>query len=104
MSPFPPARRSAYAYDDAKRVTGVQTTADGKTYRNAYTYEEDRIKTVSHNTTDNTATDVTYTFDYDDLGRKTTVKVGTADAFHERLRKRPQWPCFKRCSMATAAR
>ena len=42
-----------------------------------YTYEEDRIKTVSHNTTDDTATDVTYTFDYDDLGRKTTVKVGT---------------------------
>ena len=66
-----------YAYDDAKRVTGVQTTADGKTYKNAYTYEEDRIKTVSHNTTSNTATDVTYTFDYDDLGRKTTVKVGT---------------------------
>ena len=66
-----------YAYDDAKRVTGVQTAADGKTYKNAYTYEEDRIKTVSHNTTDDTATDVTYTFDYDDLGRKTTVKVGT---------------------------
>ena len=44
-----------YAYDDAKRVTGVQTAADGKTYKNAYTYEEDRIKTVSHNTTSNTA-------------------------------------------------
>ena len=73
----PTGQTVSYAYDDAKRVTGVQTTADGKTYRNAYTYEEDRIKTVSHNTTDNTATDVTYTFDYDDLGRKTTVKVGT---------------------------
>ncbi len=73
----PTGQTVSYAYDDAKRVTGVQTAADGKTYRNAYTYEEDRIKTVSHNTTDDTATDVTYTFDYDDLGRKTTVKVGT---------------------------
>ena len=72
----PTGQTVSYAYDDAKRVTGVQTTADGKTYKNAYTYEEDRIKTVSHNTTDDTA-DVTYTFDYDDLGRKTTVKVGT---------------------------
>ena len=66
-----------YTYDDAKRVTGVETTGDGKTYRNAYTYEEDRIKTASHNTTDDMVADVTYTFDYDDLGRKTTVKVGT---------------------------
>ncbi len=66
-----------YTYDDAKRVTGVETTGDGKTYRNAYTYEEDRIKTTSHNTTDDMAADVTYTFDYDDLGRKTTVRVGT---------------------------
>ena len=66
-----------YTYDAAKRVTGVQTTGDGKTYRNAYTYENDRIKTVSHNTTSDTATDVTYTFAYDALGRKTTVKVGT---------------------------
>ena len=66
-----------YTYDDAKRVTGVETTGDGKTYRNAYTYEEDRIKTASHNTTDDMVADVTYTFDYDDLGRKTTVRVGT---------------------------
>ena len=66
-----------YAYDASKRVTGVQTTADGKTYRNAYTYENDRIKTVSHNTTSDTANDVTYTFNYDSLGRKTTVKVGS---------------------------
>ena len=73
----PTGQTVSYTYDDAKRVTGVQTTADGKTYKNAYTYEEDRIKTVSHNTTSNTATDVTYTFNYDDLGRKTTVKVGT---------------------------
>ena len=73
----PTGQTVSYTYDDTKRVTGVQTAADGKTYRNAYTYEEDRIKTVSHNTTDNTATDVTYTFNYDDLGRKTTVKVGS---------------------------
>lgn len=48
-----------------------------KTYRNAYTYENDRIKTISHNTTDDNTNDVTYTFGYDDLGRKTTVKVGS---------------------------
>ena len=65
-----------YDYDASKRVTGVTTTGDGKTYKNAYTYENDRIKTVSHNTTGDAA-DVTYTFDYDELGRKTTVKVGS---------------------------
>ena len=65
-----------YTYDASKRVTGVTTTGDGKTYKNAYTYENDRIKTVSHNTTGDAA-DVTYTFHYDELGRKTTVKVGS---------------------------
>lgn len=65
-----------YAYDASQRVTAVQATADGKTYRNGYTYENDRIKTVSHNTTSDTANDVTYTFEYDSLGRKTNVKVG----------------------------
>ena len=65
-----------YTYDESKRVTGVETTADGKVYRNAYTYENDRIKTVAHNTTGDTP-DVTYTFNYDELGRKTTVKVGS---------------------------
>ena len=66
-----------YTYDDAKRVTEVSSTGDGKTYKNQYTYENDRIKTVSHNTGSDNTTDVTYTFDYDGLGRKTTVKVGT---------------------------
>ena len=65
-----------YTYDESKRVTGVETTTDGKAYRNAYTYENDRIKTVAHNTTGDTQ-DVTYTFNYDELGRKTTVKVGS---------------------------
>ncbi len=65
-----------YTYDASKRVTSVQTTGDGKTYKNAYTYEDDRIKTVSHNTTSDTSNDVTYTFAYDELGRKTAVKVG----------------------------
>ncbi|MCI7028166.1 MAG: hypothetical protein MR914_08935 [Clostridiales bacterium] len=65
-----------YTYDESKRVTGVETTTDGKAYRNAYTYENDRIKTVAHNTTDDTP-DVTYTFNYDELGRKTTAKVGS---------------------------
>ena len=68
-----------YTYDASKRVTGVTTTGDGKTYKNAYTYENDRIKTVSHNTTGDAA-DVTYTFHYDELGRKTTVKVGSQTA------------------------
>lgn len=57
-------------------MTGVQATADGKTYKNTYTYENDRLKTVSHNTTGDTP-DVTYTFSYDALGSRTTVKVGT---------------------------
>ncbi len=66
-----------YTYDASKRVTSVQTTGDGKTYKNGYTYEDGRIKTVSHNTTSDTANDVTYTFNYDEIGRKTTVKVGS---------------------------
>ena len=78
-------------------------TADGKTYKNAYTYEEDRIKTVSHNTTDDTATDVTYTFDYDDLGRKTTVKVGT-QTLSTNVYENDRTACSKRYSTATAAR
>ena len=65
-----------YVYDASNRVTAVLASAGGNTYRNDYTYENDRIKTVKHNTTGSTS-DVTYTFDYDDLGRKTTVKVGT---------------------------
>lgn len=73
----PKGTTASYTYDGSKRVTGVQATADGKTYKNAYTYENDRLKTVSHNTTSDTATDVTYTFDYDALGSQTTVKVGT---------------------------
>jgi RHS repeat-associated protein len=64
-----------YTYDASRRITGVETTVDGKTYRNAYTYEGDRLKTVSHNTTSGTP-DVTYTFAYDALGAQTTVKVG----------------------------
>ena len=67
----------SYTYDGSKRVTSVQATADGKTYKNAYAYENDRLKTVSHNTTSDTVTDVTYTFDYDALGSQAAVKVGT---------------------------
>ena len=78
----PAGQSVAYSYDSANRVTGVQAevaatdSEPAKVYRNAYTYENDRIKTVSHNTTGSDC-DVTYTFDYDDLGRKTTVKVGS---------------------------
>ncbi len=63
-------------------MTGVEAevaatdSEPAKVYKNAYTYENDRIRSVSHNTT-GADCDVTYTFDYDDLGRKTTVKVGS---------------------------
>ena len=60
-------------YDQPSQEKGRK---HGKAYRNAYTYENDRIKTVAHNTTGDTP-DVTYTFNYDELGRKTTVKVGS---------------------------
>ncbi|MEG1515461.1 MAG: hypothetical protein RSD95_11290, partial [Clostridia bacterium] len=71
-----------YAYDTSKRITGVQSTANGKTYRNAYEYKKngvntDRLEKVSHNTASDSATDVTYTFEYDNMGAQTTVKVGT---------------------------
>ena len=79
-----------YTYDASRRVTSVQTTGDGKTYKNAYTYENDRIKTVSHNTTSDTANDVTYTFDYDGLGTQDHRKGRNADAVGERVRERPQ--------------
>ncbi len=71
----PNGQTVSYTYDASKRVTGVQTTAGGKTYKNAYTYANDRIQKVQHNTTTDTP-DVEYTFGYDELGRKTTVKAG----------------------------
>ena len=68
-----------YSYDASNRVTGVQSayTVNGEecVSRNEYTYENDQIKTVAHNTTGDTA-DVVYNFEYDELGRKTAVKVG----------------------------
>ena len=68
-----------YSYDASNRVTGVQSTyavnGEERVSRNEYTYENDRLKTVAHNTTSDTA-DVVYNFEYDELGRKTTVKVG----------------------------
>ncbi len=72
----PTGQAVTYAYDASKRVTAVNAAADGKNYRNAYTYANDRITQVSHNTTGDTP-DVTYSFAYDELGRKTTVKVGS---------------------------
>ena len=73
----PAGQAVTYAYDAAKRVTGVQTQADGRIYRNSYKYEKDRIETVAHNTTGD-ACDVVYRFNYDGLGRKTSVQVGNA--------------------------
>ena len=71
----PNGQTVSYTYDASKRVTGVETTAGGKTYKNAYTYANDRIQKVQHNTTSDTP-DVEYAFGYDALGRKTAVKVG----------------------------
>ncbi len=68
-----------YGYDASNRVTSVQSayTVNGESRisRNEYTYENDKLKTVAHNTTGD-AVDVVYNFEYDELGRKTTVKVG----------------------------
>ena len=80
LSVTDPAGQSVhYSYDSSNRVTGVQSTytvnGESRTSRNEYTYENDRLKTVAHNTTGNAA-DVVYNFEYDNLGRKTTVKVG----------------------------
>ena len=80
LSVTDPAGQSvSYSYDASNRVTSVQSayTVNGESRisRNEYTYENDRLKTVAHNTTSNTA-DVVYNFEYDELGRKTAVKVG----------------------------
>jgi len=68
-----------YAYDASNRVVGVTSEASGKVHKNSYTYENDRIKTIAHNTTSDTVNDVIYTFEYDELGRKTAVKVGNQE-------------------------
>lgn len=47
----PDGQTVSYSYDDAKRVTGVQTQANGKSYKNTYTYQNGRIEKVAHNTT-----------------------------------------------------
>ena len=80
LSVTDPAGQSVhYSYDASNRVTGVQSTytvnGESRTSRNEYTYENDKLKTVAHNTTGD-AVDVVYNFEYDELGRKTTVKVG----------------------------
>ena len=80
LSVTDPAGQSVnYGYDDSNRVTSVQSAYtvndEERVSRNEYTYENDRLKTVAHNTTSDTA-DVVYNFEYDELGRKTAVKVG----------------------------
>ena len=80
LSVIDPSGQSVeYGYDTSNRVTSVQSayTANGESRisRNEYTYENDKLKTVAHNTTGD-AVDVVYNFEYDELGRKTTVKVG----------------------------
>lgn len=72
----PDGQRVDYTYDPSKRVSSMQTIADGKTYRNEYTYQDDRLRTVGHNTITETP-DVTYTFEYDPLGAQKRVLVGS---------------------------
>ena len=75
----PSGQSVEYGYDASNRVTSVQSTytlnGEERVSRNEYTYEDDKLKTVAHNTTGD-AVDVVYNFEYDELGRKTTVKVG----------------------------
>ena len=75
----PSGRSVNYSYDASNRVTGVQlayeVNGESRISRNDYTYENDRLKTMTHNTTSDVA-DVVYNFEYDELGRKTAVKVG----------------------------
>lgn len=75
----PSGQSVEYGYDASNRVTSVQSTytlnGEERVSRNEYTYENDKLKTVAHNTTGD-AVDVVYNFEYDELGRKTTVKVG----------------------------
>ena len=73
----PNGQSVSYTYDGLRRVTGSQSAAGGKTYRNAYTYTQDKLVTAAHNTTSDSVCDVTYNFAYDTLGNQTTVSVGT---------------------------
>ena len=103
----PAAQTVSYTYDASNRVTEVSTTygedAASRTSKNEYTYENDRIKTVAHNTTDDDECDVVYTFDYDDLGRKTTVKVGTGSETDQTLSTNMTCDCNARAPVYSPA-
>ena len=74
-----------YGYDTSNRVTSVIFEKDDPDnsfqvidYKNEYEYTDDRLTKISHNTTGNDC-DVHYTLEYDNLGRKTVVKVGNQE-------------------------
>ena len=78
----PTGHWTMYDYDDSNRLTLVSAErqlAEGFVEsKNEYEYTNDRLTKISHNTTENDC-DVHYTFEYDDLGRKTAVKVGNQE-------------------------
>ena len=75
-----------YGYDESNRIESVvfekaDPNDPEKTiqYKNNYGYTNDLLTEIKHNTSENEADDVTYTFEYDELGRKTVVKVGNQE-------------------------
>ena len=74
----PKGQAVEYEHDTLRRVVKVKTTDGSREFRNEYTYDQTRgmLTGVKHNTDANTSNDVCYTFEYDELGRKTAVKIG----------------------------
>ena len=74
----PKGQAVEYEHDALRRVVKVKTTDGTREFRNEYTYDQTRglLTGVKHNTDANTSNDVCYTFEYDELGRKTAVKIG----------------------------
>ena len=71
---------ASYAYDALRRLVNAASSAGGREFRSEYAYDSARglLSSVKHNTDATAANDVSYHFSYDALGRKTTVKVGSA--------------------------
>ena len=74
----PKGQSVEYEHDSLRRVVKVKTTDGSREFRNEYTYDPERglLTGVKHNTDANAGNDVYYTFEYDELGRKTAVKIG----------------------------
>ena len=66
-------------YDVLRRPTKTSTMLNGQEVKTESTYDAQKgyLTTVKHNTTTAASGDVTYTFGYDNLGRQTSVQVGS---------------------------